>query len=323
MRGGQMRVIITGAAGFIGTHLCFSLAGSGHSVLALDDLSHGADSFSAPEAKGIEFREADVSKPESDMASVMRDFQADAVCHLADASQASPSWDTHMYGRYADALVNTVEAAAEVGVGKFVYASSADYLFGRECDMPVRDTTRVRPANLFGVHKFNCERAITHVASKHKLRCATLRLPYVYGPSAPPPRKARKGRCFVADALRRRGRPLLRIEGDGNQTRDFLWVADAVSAFEIALRDRGLLGVVNVGTEIETPVRKVIEKIEEMAGRVVRVEYLYKKKDSVPRSQVNASAMREHRWLPKTSIVRGLENLLSNGIEADFTGEEG
>ena len=316
-----MRVVVTGAAGFIGTHLCFSLTGSGHSVLALDDLSHGVDSFSKRETKGLEFRETDVSKPESDMASVMRDFRADAVCHLADASQASSSWDTHMYGRYADALVNTVEAAAEVGVGKFIYASSADYLFGRECDMPVMDAARARPANLFGVHKFNCERAITHIASKCKLRWTTLRLPYVYGPSAPPPKKARKGRCFVADALR--GARPLHIEGDGNQTRDFLWIADAVTAFEIALRDRGLIGVANVGTEIETPVRKVIEKIEEMAGRVVRVEYLYKKKDSVPRSQVNASAMREHRWTPKTSIVRGLGSLVNNGIEADFTGEEG
>jgi len=317
-----MRVVVTGAAGFVGTHLCFSLAGSGHSVLALDDLSHGVDSFSSRHPKKICFHEMDISKPGADMQSLFRDFQADVVCHLADVSPASPAWDTCMFGRYVDALVNAAEASVGAGVQKFVYASSADYLFGRQCDMPAKDTMKSRPANLYGVHKHNCECIVTYLAAASRLRWAAIRLPYVYGPSARHlAKKARKGYCFISDALKRRGRPVIRVPGDGNQTRDFLWVGDAVAALEIALRDRGLVGVANVGTGIETPVRKVLDRIEELTARKIRVEYLYKKKDDVPRSQVSAATMQEHRWRPKTGIVHGLESLVANGIEATYEGD--
>jgi len=317
-----MRIGVTGAGGFIGTHLCFSLASAGHSVLALDDLSHGVDSFSGKDLRRIRFHEIDVSKSPDEIRSLFEDFRTDAVCHLADASLASPAWDTCMFGRYVDALVNTMSASIAIGVQKFVYASSADYLFGRQCEMPVRDTMKSRPANLYGVHKHNCECIVTHMAAASRLRWAVVRLPYVYGASARHlAKKARKGYCFISDALKRRGRPVIRIPGDGNQTRDFLWVGDAVAALEAAIQDRGLVGVANAGTEIETPVRKVLERIEELTGRKARVEYLYKKKDDVPRSQVSATTMREHRWRPKTGIAHGLENLAENGIKAIYEGD--
>lgn len=314
-----MRVVVTGSGGFIGSHLCYSLANADHHVLALDDLSHGADVFSGRNLKRITFVECDVSKP--DLLSLVSDFQADAVCHLADASSASPAWDTGMFGRYSDALTNCLNASVQAGVKKFVYASSADYLFGKLCDMPIKDNTRSKPANLFGMHKHNCECIVTHFASTTRLRWAILRLPYVYGPNSRKfAKKARKGNCFIADSIKRRARPVVYVPGDGNQTRDFLWIADAITALEMALRDRRLVGTVNVGTEIETPVRKVLAKIEEITRRKTRVEYMYKKKDDVPRSQVNACTMKNHRWQPKIGIIPGLMNMAENGVEADFDG---
>lgn len=312
-----MRVVVTGAAGFIGTNLCLSLASGNHAVMAVDDLSHGVNSFS-DDIKNIEFRKSDISK--ADMLSVFRDFKADSVCHLADASVASPSWETKMFGRYTDALVNVLEASVAAHVKKFVYASSSDYLFGRQCKIPVKDSMQSRPASLYGVHKYNCERIITHYASVHKFRWVVLRFPYVYGPSMRHcSKKIRKGYCFIAEALHR---PSVRVPGDGNQTRDFLWVGDAVSAAEIALSDKLLIGSVNVGTGVETSINKVLERIQELRAaskrKLAKIEYTYKRKDDVLRSSVDASTLKEHRWIPKVGIAHGLTNLLNNGIELNL-----
>jgi len=312
-----VRVVVTGGAGFLGSHLCFSLAGAGHTVLSMDDLSHGVNTFTGQHAKKIDFQEIDVSNTNS--VSMICDFKADAVFHLADVSAASPAFDTGLFGKYSDALTNVLQASVAAKVKKFVYASSADYLFGRQCEMPVNDATKSMPANLYGVHKYACERQVSWMASKHHLRWAALRLPYVYGPSARHLcKRIRRGYCFVSEALLRRRRYVLRIASDGNQSRDFLWIADAVSAMEMAMRDRCLVGAVNVGTGIETSINKVLAKLEELKGRKLRVERLYKKKDDVPRSRVDSSVMREHRWQPKTGIVSGLEILVANGVETTF-----
>ena len=317
-----MRVVVIGAAGFIGSHLCLSLADGGNAVMAVDNLSHGTD-ICLRNHKGIEFCKGDASL--IDFKNLIDDFQADAVCHLADASQASSAWDTLRFGNYVDGLINVLQASLGSKISKFVYASSADYLFGKEnSELPVRDRTKTWPADMYGVHKYNNERFIAHASShssKPRLRWTVVRMPYVYGPSMRHRCKVvRKGYCFISEAIHK-PRALLSIPGDGNQTRDFLWIADAVSALEIAIQDRGLVGTVNIGTQVEHKVREVLEKIDELMNKNKRrpkklnVEYTYKRKDKVLRSCVNATTMRNHRWQPKMSIAHGLQYLVDNGVE--------
>ena len=317
-----MRVVVIGAAGFIGSHLCLSLADGGNAVMAVDNLSHGTD-ICLRNHKGIEFCKGDASL--IDFKNLIDDFQADAVCHLADASQASAAWDTLRFGSYVDGLINVLQASLGSKISKFVYASSADHLFGKEnSEFPIRDRTKTSPADMYGVHKYNNERFIAHASSraaKPKLRWTVVRLPYVYGPSMRHRCKGvRKGYCFISEAIRK-PKAVLNIPGDGNQTRDFLWVADAVSALEIAIHDRGLVGTVNVGTQVEHKVRDVLGKIDELLNKnrrrakPLKVEYAYKRKDKVLRSCVNAATMHDHRWQPKMPIAHGLQYLVDNGVE--------
>jgi nucleoside-diphosphate-sugar epimerase len=250
-----MRVLVTGGAGFIGSHLVERLVKDGHDVLVMDDLSTG----NLDNLRGIidpndsrNFRQLDIRSYE-DCADCVRDIEA--VFHLA-ALGSVPRSVENPHGTNAvnvDGTLNMLEAARRNGVERFINSSSSS-VYGEQLQPAKHEEMTCRPTSPYGVSKLAAERYCCAYYDTYGLTTVSLRYFNVYGPRQHPggPYAAVIPR-FITQALR--GEPLT-VYGDGNQTRDFTYVADVVEANMLAL-DAGKLAwgyAVNVAAGRATPV---------------------------------------------------------------------
>ncbi|MDQ3822056.1 MAG: NAD-dependent epimerase/dehydratase family protein, partial [Actinomycetota bacterium] len=257
----RVNVLVTGGAGFIGSHLCEALAARGDRVTAVDDLSTGvADNVPAD----VELVETDVADPGA-LARAFDGRSFDAVLHVAGqasiaTSFANPGRDlrTNVVG-----TLNVIESCLAAGVPRLVYASSMT-VYGEPDVVPTPEGALCRPVSYYGVTKYAAERYV-HVAGARtdvSLSVTSLRMFNVYGErqSLSNPYQGVLA-IFIGNVLR--GEPIT-IHSDGRQTRDFVYVADAVDAWLRVLDAPETAGAVfNVGSGRETP-------ISELATAVVR-----------------------------------------------------
>jgi nucleoside-diphosphate-sugar epimerase len=227
-----MRIVVTGAAGFIGSHLCDRLLGAGHSVAGLDSFSRfypralkEANVAELREAHGFELLEATAGTPEG-LAPAFRG--AEAVCHLA----GRPGVRGGAPHGFETANVRTTEAvlraAAAAGLRRVVLASSSS-VYG-PADAPVAEEAPLRPLSHYGRSKLRAERLAGRLAERVGIELVVLRYFTVYGPRQRPDMAFAR---FTAAALEGREMPLL---GDGRQRRDFTYVGDACDATLSALK---------------------------------------------------------------------------------------
>ncbi len=248
------RVLVTGGAGFIGTHTVARLVAEGFTVLVLDDLRHACG---APLPSRVELAEADLNSPAAGQA-VAR-FRPDAILHLAAQGGVSRS----VRDPAGDALVNVVgtvallKASADAGCRRFVFASSGGAIYGHASRLPTPESTTARPLSPYGAAKLAAEGYLGMFGRTFGLSTLALRYSNVYGPFQDGTGEAGVVAMSCERLLSDRAPE---IRGNGGQTRDFVFVADVADA-NLAALQRQADGVINIGTGTATSVRTVIDTL--------------------------------------------------------------
>ena len=298
--------LVTGAAGFIGSHLVDALLASGRTVVGLDNLAVGrlANLQQHRENPNFRFIQADVADR-----AAMRDAIAGAerVFHLAALADIVPSVQNP--DRYHDANVNgsfaVAEAAKEAGVRKLVYAASSS-CYGIPDVYPTPETAPIAPQYPYALTKWMGEQLLLHWAKVYQLPVVSLRFFNVYGPRART--SGTYGAVFgVFLAQKLAGKPLT-VVGDGTQTRDFTYVSDVVAAI-VAAGERGRTGeIYNVGSGASVSVNRLVELIGADG-----VEHLPKRPGEPDCTFADIGKITaELDWAPKVPIEEGVARMMDN-----------
>jgi UDP-glucose 4-epimerase len=295
-----MRVLVTGGAGFIGSHLSDAFLDAGHEVLVLDDLSSGKRDQVRPTAKLVEL---DIRAP--GVREVFASFRPDVLCHHAAQmdvrkSVADPAFDADVN------IVGTLkllELCREYGTKRVLFASTGGAIYGEQDVHPASEEHPTRPVSPYGVAKLSVEGYLHFYAVEYGFAATCLRYANVYGPRQNPHGEAGVVAIF-SQKLLSGNTPV--IYGVGAQTRDFVYVGDVVQANILAL-EKGLTGSYNVGTGIETSVNELYEAIRAAVREDRQAERAPARPGEQLRSSLDASKLaRAAGWRPTTTITDGI-----------------
>lgn len=296
-----MRTLVTGGAGFIGSHLAEALLAAGHNVLIIDDLS-GGKAENIPE--GAELAQVDISRPEAEQ--VVTEYRPEAVFHHAAQmdvrkSVADPVFDSIIN---VSGTVRLASAAARVGCNLFSMASTGGAIYGEQDRFPADETHPTRSESPYGVSKLCGEVYLGYFHRAYGMRCVSLRYGNVYGPRQDPHGEAGVVAIFTQKMLRNEAPTIF---GDGGNTRDYVFVADVVRANLSVLTNDKARGAYNIGTGIETSVNALAKTIASAARYTGEIHKAPGKPGEQRRSVLDAHrAHDELGWKPATSFEKGI-----------------
>jgi len=289
-----MRYAVTGAAGFIGSHLSRTLVAAGHEVTGIDCFTEYYDAALKEEnARGLDVQRLDLAEDELDFTGLA------GVFHLAGqpgVRSFGPDFPLYLRDNVL-ASKRVFEAAARAGV-KVVFASSSS-VYGAAESYPTREDTAPRPLSPYGITKLACELLAAAYGREFGLDCIVLRYFNAFGPAQRPDMAFTRIANALADGA------TFTMYGDGDQSRGWTYVADVVDA-TIAAIERGS-GTYNVGGAVEASLNKTIALFEQISGRALQVE----RREAVPGDQRRTSAdttraRSELGWTPRFSLEDGL-----------------
>jgi UDP-glucose 4-epimerase len=300
-----MNVLVTGGAGFIGSHVAEALLAGGHAVHVLDNLSHGSRE-NLPE--GIVFHALDVLDPS--LPHLFATYRFEALFHLAAQidvrrSVADPVFDAEVN---IIGFLRLLEAGRRHGLRRVVFSSSGGAIYGDAPERPTPETTPERPISPYGVSKLASERYLAGYASQCGIVGISLRYANVDGPRQTPEGDAGVIAVFIERMLA--GRSVV-VFGDGSQTRDFVFVGDVVRANLLALDHRSS-GAYNIGTGQETSVMTLYQTLHEALDRDAGCVLGEARGGEVQRSVLDIQrAGRALGWRPEVSLSDGLRRTIA------------
>jgi UDP-glucose 4-epimerase len=312
-----VKSVVTGGAGFIGSHLVDTLVARGDEVLVLDDYSSGKrENLAGALEAGVSAVELDVLDAQA-LFAALKEFRPDSVFHLAAQidvrrSMADPGFDARLN---VAGTVNALEAAARSDASRFVFTSTAGAIYGEGADrtdeLPFAETARCEPLSVYGQSKLAAEGYVALFARTRDLPAGSVRLSNVYGPRQDPATEAGVVAIFC-ELARSGGRPT--VFGDGEQTRDYIHVADVVAAL-LAMEESDDQGPLNVGTGVETTVLELAERVGSSAGRGdFEPEFVPARAGEIQRTVGDpAAAALRLGWRAERSIETGLDETLAAG----------
>lgn len=302
------RALVTGGAGFIGSHVADALAGAGFDVEVLDDLSSGRRE-NVPGGRVL--HECDVASAAA--ARVVREGGYDVICHLAAQIDVRKSVADPMHDATVNVLgtLNVAEAVRSSGrATRIVLASTGGALYGDFVTPPNDEEFSKDPESPYGIAKLAAEYYLAYYGRLHGMEAVVLRFANVYGPRQDPHGEAGVVAIFCNRIL---SGEELTIFGDGMQTRDYVFVKDVaranVAAATRALPPAGRLDAraFNIGTGVETTVVELADGLQRAAGREVGVAHAPARPGEQARSAVKVERARELLgWAPDTSLADGL-----------------
>jgi UDP-glucose 4-epimerase len=260
-------VLVTGGAGFIGSHLCDRLLAEGHRVVAVDDLSTGRiANLGEARSYGKEFTFSNMDIRNEGVRTLFERHRPEFVMHLAAQAGVRPSVEDPMHDASVNIMgaLNILECAVHTGTRKIVYSASGGTVYGEPRRVPVKETAALgsRPVSPYGVSKKVIDDYLRFYQRYRGLDFTALALGNVYGPRQDPLGEAGVIAIFSSRMLAGESPTIF---GDGNQTRDFVFVDDAVHAFALAM-ERGSGKLVNIGTGLETSVNGLYRMLAEITG---------------------------------------------------------
>jgi UDP-glucose 4-epimerase len=295
-----VKILVTGGAGFIGSHVVDAYVTAGHDVIAVDDLSTGKRDNLNPKAR---FHQLDIVDPK--VIELIRD-ERPAVLNLHAAqmdvrrSVADPLFDARIN---VLGTINLLEGARKANVRRVLFVSSGGAVYGEQAEFPAPETHPTNPVSPYGVSKRAGELYAFFYQAEYQLPFVALRYANVYGPRQDPHGEAGVVAIFSGRMLR--GEPVT-VNGDGKQTRDYVYVGDVARANVLAL-EHTCTGPVNIGTGVETDVNTLARIILDATGGRSEVRHGPTKQGEQRRSVVDSRRAAEVLgWRPEVSLADGL-----------------
>ncbi|MDE3172636.1 MAG: GDP-mannose 4,6-dehydratase [Gemmatimonadota bacterium] len=304
------RILVTGGAGFIGSHVADRMLAEGHRVAVVDDLSNGRRE-NVP--AGAEFHELDIRSPEA--AALVRGGGFEVIVHLAAQmdvrkSVADPVFDAQVNIAGTLNLLEALRASGRLTATRFLFASTGGAIYGDGVPLPAVEHARKEPDSPYAVAKHSVEQYLSYYGRIHGLPALALRFANVYGPRQDPHGEAGVVAIFCGRVLA--GAPLT-VFGDGNQTRDYVYVGDVAAAVAAAAhltpsKSAGMdARAFNVGTGVETSVLDLASALMRAAGRTVPIEFAPARAGEQLRSVLAIDkAAADLGWRPTVSLGQGL-----------------
>ena len=301
-----MDVLVTGGAGFIGSHVVDALVARGHQVTAVDNLSTGKRTNLSTEVSLVE-----VNLRSDDLEAVFQRVRPQAVFHLA----AQASVPNSVADPAADAdinvlgTINLLERCRDAGVRRVVYSSTGGALYGEPEQIPCTEEHPVHPLSPYGVSKYVGEKYVEMYGRLYGLEYTILRYANVYGPRQDPFGEA--GVVAIFGQRMMNGEDVI-VFGDGTQERDFVYVEDVARANLLAL-ERGSGQALNIGCGVGTSVNELVASLRESTGYEKEPTYTEPRAGDVYRIALDASrARQELGWEPMVSLEEGLRRTVAS-----------
>ncbi|GBD06309.1 UDP-glucose 4-epimerase [bacterium HR21] len=296
-----MRIALTGGAGFIGSHVAEAYLRAGHEVLIVDNLSTGQRA-NVPE--GAELVRMDVTDP--GLVELFTERRIEVVNHHAAQVSVSVSVADPLRDARDNVLgsLNVYEAARRSGVRRIILASSGGTVYGEVTDGPATEESPVQPFSPYGAAKVAAEQYLLAYSRLYGIEAVVLRYTNVYGPRQNPVAEAGVVAIF-ASCLLRGQQPT--VYGDGEQTRDYVYVEDVAEANVLALQPHAR-GIYNCCTGRETSVNALLRMLQELLGSVQPPRFAPLRPGEIRRSVCSyARIARELGWFPRTPLPEGLQ----------------
>ncbi|MBC7328154.1 SDR family oxidoreductase [bacterium] len=300
-----MKILVTGGAGFIGSHIVDAYIELGHSVIVVDDLSTGFLENLNPKAI---FYKIDI-RDFAGLEKVFKKEKIDVVNHHAAQIDVRKSLQDFIFDADINIMgsLNLLKLSLDYRIKKFIFASTGGAIYGEPQYIPADEKHPANPLSAYGAAKLAFEKYLQVIHINFALPFIALRYANVYGPRQNPLGEAGVVAIFT-DKMVKGQRPT--IFGDGEQTRDFVYIKDVVSA-NIKALESDKIGIYNIGTGIRTSVNEVFRKIRELLGENIEPIYAEERKGEVKHIALDATlAERELGWRPHYDFDAGLRETI-------------